>query len=495
MKVNGCARCGQLVFFENTACLRCGAPLGFEPDGGRVLTLVPDSPAAGAADRDDVHDPATVFYELPPVAEVGAALGDGPATGDRAVPHSVAVPRAGSDTDPIARDLLEAVPAARRRRYRRCANARLAGCNWLIAVPAPANPAAGVAEVDGEPDAGGSMPSAEPAWPGGLCVCCRLTRTRPADTDPVGKEQFERAEAAKRRLVAQLLELGLPVVSHVDDPANGLAFDLLSSTKQKVMTGHSDGVVTLDLAESDDAHREMVRTQLGEPYRTLLGHFRHETGHYYWASLVDADSGRAAEFRDLFGDADLDYSAALDRHYAEGPPQNWRETHVSAYATMHPWEDWAETFAHYLHIRDTLRTAAEFGLGVTGPDLGSFGVAPRSHAAEPADLPLGVDGPGGSSPELAEIVAQWLPLTYALNAINRSMGRDDLYPFVLTPAVQAKLSFVHDVIACARTRTSRTAHAVNAGEGTDPSLAAARGADAVTGGRAPEPDRAAAASG
>ncbi|CAJ59838.1 MULTISPECIES: zinc-binding metallopeptidase family protein [Frankia] len=425
MKVNGCARCGQLVFFENTACLRCGAPLGFEPERGRVLTLVPDSPPTpGTADPADVLEPATEFFELPPVAEVGAGLDDGPATEGPAVhqPGAVSQPDAGAGTDPIARDLLEAVPASRRRRYRRCANARLAGCNWLIPVPA-----------------------------GGLCVCCRLTRTRPADTDPVGKEQFERAEAAKRRLVAQLLELGLPVVSHLDDPATGLAFDLLSSTRQKVMTGHSDGVITLDLAESDDAHRETVRTQLGEPYRTLLGHFRHETGHYYWSSLVDADPERAARFRELFGDAGLDYSAALDRHYADGPPPNWRDTHVSAYATMHPWEDWAETFAHYLHIRDTLRTAAEFGLRVAGPDLDAFGVAPRSLAAEPADLPpLDVDGLDRSSGELAEIVAQWLPLTYALNAINRSMGRDDLYPFVLTPAVQAKLSFVHDVIAAAR---------------------------------------------
>ncbi|WP_261566612.1 zinc-binding metallopeptidase family protein [Frankia gtarii] len=449
MKVNGCARCGQLVFFENTACLRCGAPLGFDPGRGRVLTLVPDSPpAARPADRDDGHGPATVFYELPPVAEVGAALADGPVMGGPAIGRPDAVPGAGPAPDPIARDLLEAVPASRRRRYRRCANARLADCNWLTPVPTPARCATEVAEVAGRPDASGTASSAEPASSGELCVCCRLTRTRPADTDPVGKTQFKRAEAAKRRLVAQLLELGLPVVSGVDDAANGLAFDLLGSTEQKVMTGHSDGIITLDLAESDDAHREMVRTQLGEPYRTLLGHFRHETGHYYWSSLVDADPGRAEQFRDLFGDAGLDYSAAVDRHYAEGPPRNWGETHVSAYATMHPWEDWAETFAHYLHIRDTLRTAAEFGLRVAGPDLDSFGVAPHSLAAEPADVaPFGMAGPDRSSPQLAEIVAQWLPLTYALNAINRSMGRDDIYPFVLTPAVQAKLSFVHDVIA------------------------------------------------
>ncbi|WP_101831695.1 zinc-binding metallopeptidase family protein, partial [Frankia canadensis] len=386
MKVSGCARCGQLVFFENTACLRCEAPLGFDPGQGRVVTLMADT-SSGSGEPDG--DLPGVLRELPPVA-VSAGVAE--------------------------RD---------RRRYRRCAGARAAGCNWLVAAPA---------DRADDPD--------HPDHPDELCACCRLTRTRPADTDEVGRERFARAEAAKRRLVAQLLDLGLPVTSQLDDPERGLAFDLLNSADHPVVTGHSDGVITLDLAESDDAHRERVRTRLGEPYRTLLGHFRHEVGHYFWSSLVADEPDRAARFRALFGDPDIDYAAALRRHYAEGPPPAWDQTHVSAYATMHPWEDWAETFAHYLHIRDTLRTSAEFGLHVDGPDLAAFGVAPDHHAAEPGD-PAAVRAGGG----IAGIISQWLPLTYALNAINRSMGRDDLYPFVLTAAVQAKLAFVHDAIA------------------------------------------------
>nr|WP_308301783.1 putative zinc-binding metallopeptidase [Frankia umida] len=388
--------------------------------------------------------------------------------------------------DPIAEDLLDGVPPERRRWLQRCAASERAGCNWLVPVPASAADSSGAGE---------------------LCRCCRLTRTRPADDDPTGRDRFVRAEAAKRRLVAQLLELGLPVVAQRDDPVRGLAFDLLNSSEHAVVTGHSDGLITLDLAESDDAHRERVRLHLGEPYRTLLGHFRHEIGHYYWEALVGADPARTARFRELFGDPDLDYGAALERHYAQGPPPNWRDTYVSAYATMHPWEDWAETFAHYLHIRDTLRTSAEFGLQVAGPDLAAFGVPSNSLSAEPADVsdlygppdpsdltnlsdgadpwstahtsdpvalqgsvaaggsvaPRGAAGGTGSAggagsagangsagsvgrASIRAIIDQWLPLTYALNAINRSMGRDDLYPFVLTPAVRAKLGFVHEMI-------------------------------------------------
>ncbi|MCM3882940.1 putative zinc-binding metallopeptidase [Frankia sp. R82] len=444
MKVNGCARCGQLVFFENSACLRCGAPLGFDPDQGRVITLVTGRvrPSSTARPRS-----APVYLELPPVAVVAAAigqapLGDGGRGGVQSV-HQVASPTlvrrvTATDlldraigADPIAEDLLDAVPLDRRRWFYRCAASERAGCNWLV--PAPAT-AADAARADAEVSTG----------EGTLCRCCRLTRTRPADSDPTGRDRFVRAEAAKRRLVAQLLELGLPVVAQVDDPAGGLAFDLLNSSEHAVVTGHSEGLITLDLAESDDAHRERVRVQLGEPYRTLLGHFRHEIGHYYWEMLVGADPARTARFRDLFGDPDLDYAAALDRHYAQGPPSDWRNTFVSAYATMHPWEDWAETFAHYLHIRDTLRTSAEFGLHVAGPDLAAFGVPANTLAAEPADL-RNADDAAGRSP-IRAIIDQWLPLTYALNAISRSMGRDDLYPFVLTPAVRAKLGFAHEMI-------------------------------------------------
>ncbi|MBC8092240.1 MAG: putative zinc-binding metallopeptidase [Pseudonocardia sp.] len=261
----------------------------------------------------------------------------------------------------------------------RCANAGIAACNWLVA--------------PGE----------------GLCGSCVLTRTRPADSDEPGMQAFVRAEAAKRRLVHQLDDLGLPT--------SGVVFDLLSGGP--VITGHADGVVTIDLAEGDDGHREALRVQLAEPYRTLLGHLRHETGHWYWTVLVEP---APEPFRALFGDERADYAAALDRHYAAHPAAGWEDTHVSAYATAHPWEDWAESFAHYLHIRDTLQTAAAFGLAV--PD------------AVPIKDDTGFD----------DLIATWLPLTYALNAVNRSMGKDDLYPFVLSERVLEKLRFVHTLV-------------------------------------------------
>jgi hypothetical protein len=262
---------------------------------------------------------------------------------------------------------------------------------------------------------------------GELCASCALTRTRPADGDARGLERLADAEAAKRWLLFELRELELPI--------DGLAFDLLSSEAEPVTTGHADGLITLDLAESDDARREQRRLQMGEPYRTLLGHMRHEVGHVYFPILT-ADDARRERARALFGDETEDYSAALERHYAEGPPADWSRSFVSAYATMHPSEDWAETFAHYLHIRDTLQTAAEYRIQVGGPDAVAR-VKPTTDlrsAPREGDLPF------------AEILNEWLPLTYALNALNRSMGRDDLYPFVLPPPVVDKLSLVDDLV-------------------------------------------------
>lgn len=297
---------------------------------------------------------------------------------------------------------------------RRCANRVLAACNWLAA----------------------------PQAPGGLCLSCAMTRTRPADSDETGMAQFAVTEAAKRRLVYQLLDLGLPVVRWADDPEHGLAFDLLSSAKGPVTTGHADGIITIDLAEGDDPHREALRVQLDEPYRTMLGHLRHETGHYYWGLLVRATSA-LEPFRALFGDERVDYGEALRQHYAQGVPAGWEDGFVSAYAAMHPWEDWAETFAHYLHVRDTLQTAAEHGIVIEGP------LAAAADGEDPTDEALAVV-PRGDARDIDELVRMWLPLTYALNAVNRSMGKDDLYPFVLSPTVIEKLGFVHDVVSPGR---------------------------------------------
>jgi hypothetical protein len=291
-----------------------------------------------------------------------------------------------------------------------CANASLAACNWLVA----------------DPD----------AW-GGLCRCCRLTRTRPDDNDVEALAAFADAEAAKRRLVFELLELGLPVAPYDEATGAGLAFDLLSSRHDQVLTGHENGIITLDLAESDDVHREQVRVEMGEPYRTVLGHLRHEIGHYYWPLLVEPDPGRLDGFRKLFGDETVSYVDELDRHYAQGPPPGWPDNYVSAYATMHPWEDWAETFAHYLHIRDALQTAAAFGLTVQGP-----AAVPHDQAEPLRATPSEHVGPE----PFDAIVREWLALTYALNAMSRSMGKDDLYPFVLAPTVLEKLTFAHHLV-------------------------------------------------
>jgi hypothetical protein len=331
MRAFTCGHCGQLVFFENSLCLRCSTPLGFAP---WLLDVVA---------RDAEH------------------------------PDWVGL--------------------------RQCSNAGSAHCNWML----------------------------EPGDPGPLCRSCRLTRTRPSDRDLEGLEQFAAAEAAKRRLLFQLLDLGLPV------EAGGLSFDLLSSRTGPVVTGHADGLITIDLAESDDARREQRRAELDEPYRTLLGHFRHEVGHFVWPMLVEqAGDGRLKRCRELFGDERADYGEALERHYAVGAPADWNERHVSTYATSHPWEDWAETWAHYLHIRDTLQTAGAFRLFVGGPR----GAADPGLVAVPAAEP--------ERPPFQTLIGDWLPLTYALNAVNRSMGRGDLYPFTLAPIVIDKLSFVHE---------------------------------------------------
>ncbi|RZA05395.1 MAG: hypothetical protein EOP02_39495, partial [Proteobacteria bacterium] len=197
-----------------------------------------------------------------------------------------------------------------------------------------------------------------------------------------------------------------------------------------VMTGHDNGLITLALKEADDAVREQVRSQMGEPYRTLLGHLRHESGHYFWDRLVATSPGWLDAFRELFGDDTLSYDEALQRHYAEGTPVGWQETYVSAYATMHPWEDFAETWAHYLHIVDTLETAAAFSLKVQ-PRLA------RGHIA------AAIDFDPYESRRFDQIVEAWLPVEFATNSMNRSMGLTDLYPFVLSEKVIAKLGFVH----------------------------------------------------
>lgn len=295
--------------------------------------------------------------------------------------------------------------------YRLCNNYRFQSvCNWLV--------------PDDSSDA--------------FCVACRLNRTIPDLNITPNKTLWARLETEKRRLVYSLLKLNLPVFPQTQD-AEGLAFDFLADTAPtfnengRVLTGHKAGVITLNIAEADPATREQMKTQMAEPYRTILGHFRHESGHYYWERLV-RNRPWHNDFRRVFGDETQDYAQSLNTLYTQGPPGNWQEHHVSAYASAHPWEDWAETWAHYLHIVDTLETAYEFGLSVHPRVSPSPGLS-----AEPYLDPYR-DGP------LNALVEQWLPLTYALNSLNRSMGHEDAYPFVLSPGAIEKLAQVHQVI-------------------------------------------------
>ena len=271
------------------------------------------------------------------------------------------------------------------------------------------------------------------AGPDGLCASCTFTRTRPNNSDADGLEKFAIAEAAKRRLLFELLEIGLPVDDFRHQPG-GLAFDMLSGSVGPVTTGHADGIITLDVDEADPARREQIRSDLDEPYRTVLGHLRHEIGHYYQPLLAPERSAERDRCRDLFGDDREDYSAAMERHYAGGAPADWSQNFVSAYATMHPWEDWAETFAHYLHIRDVLQTAIHYGVSVAGPSVAAADEAPLY--SYPAAFPH----------DFLSMLDAWLPLTYALNAINRSIGDDDLYPFVLSPPVVNKLAYIDQLV-------------------------------------------------
>lgn len=290
-------------------------------------------------------------------------------------------------------------------KWRLCANYEQGLCNW--AMP----------ESDTNP----------------LCTSCRLTRVIPNLSLPENKDAWWRLENAKRRLIYTLLEMQLPLSTKIEDSESGLAFEFLADPLPgaPALSGHSQGVIVINIAEADDAERERRRISLHEPYRTLLGHFRHEIGHYYWDRLIQ-NSDRLPAFRELFGDETQDYGLALQNHYAKGPPADWQENFVSAYASAHPWEDWAETWAHYLHIGDAVETAVASGLSLR----------PREK-----------DAPSVSHTVLLEEgrsfdrkIEAWFPLTYLINNLNRGLGLPDGYPFVLSAPAIHKLRFVHETI-------------------------------------------------
>jgi len=298
----------------------------------------------------------------------------------------------------------------------RCANWDR-GCNWLV-------------------EAGSST---------GICYADGFMRNGPGPDDTQVLRELASTLKDLRRLIFQLLDLGLPIKPFHED-SNGLAFDLISSESvgHPVTIGHANGVITIDLAESLELYRERQRIILKEPYRTMLGHLRHEVGHYYEMLLVTGgeliDQARA-----FFGDERRNYQAAMADYYAGQVPDDWERDYISHYATAHPWEDWAETFAHYLHITGTLATIADSGLSVT---------ANRVHFDLDADIVPQVHYGEG---DFAALVHDWEVLSGVLNRVNHAMGKEALYPFRLNLPVVAKLDFVHHVlIAAIRDDTSKS---------------------------------------
>ena len=354
-------QCGQPIYFVNSQCLSCGAPLGYDPEQGNTMSLAQGT-QPGTWLESHSAEPNFVF----------------------------------------------------------CANRNSpASCNWLL-------------------------PESEKHQHAGLCRACRLNRTVPKLDDPQHPDNGElwgRVEQAKRRVISALLAMGLPVASReTEDTANGLMFDILRSPGygEHVMTGHNDGLITLNVAEADDSKRERTRQTMNEPYRTLVGHFRHEIGHYYWYRLVDNPGSQwLPAFRELFGDENQDYAESLKKSYEEGPRPDWPLHFVSAYASVHPWEDWAECWAHYMHMRDTVDTAASYGLSLksaTKAEFTPFGTADLYQPKHPDAL------------RFLAFLNRWTELTMMLNGMSRAMGQPDFYPFVLPHEVVAKLHFIHFLV-------------------------------------------------
>lgn len=246
-----------------------------------------------------------------------------------------------------------------------------------------------------------------------LCLSCGMNRVIPTLSKPRNLTLWTRVEEAKRRLVYSLLRYDMPFTSN----GTRLNFRIMEDRRRNpevlesfIAIGHLDGTITINVAEADDAARHAIREQLQERYRTVLGHLRHEAGHFYFNVLVREDA--LGDCRELFGDEREDYKGALDRYYAEGPAAQWPDRFVSAYASAHPAEDFAETFAHVLHIHDALETAR------------ASGVAPEAG-----------DSGGGW-------IDDWVRLAITLNEVMRSLGSEDPYPFVLAEEAKRKLEFV-----------------------------------------------------
>jgi hypothetical protein len=263
-----------------------------------------------------------------------------------------------------------------------------------------------------------------------LCNCCRFNDTIPDLAIKSNREKWKRIETAKRRLFYTLDSLGLPYGNEEEGVVPPLSFDFKGDVIPKksfwrkmknhehVYTGHASGKVTINIKEADDVEREKARVSMDEAHRTIIGHFRHEIGHYFWDVLV---LGKCeAEYIEVFGDHNNpDYGTALDTYYADGPRKDWQTDFVSAYATMHSWEDFAECFAAYLDMVSIVELAnTQFTNHVIDPRTTAF----------------------------SAMAMRYSELGILFNEFNRTMGLLDLVPEVFTPAVLFKIEFIHNLL-------------------------------------------------
>jgi len=295
--------------------------------------------------------------------------------------------------------------------FKFCKNKEYKACNWLILEDDPAD----------------------------FCTACQLNRTIPNLSEPENVENWRHLEVAKHRLIYQLQKLHLPLQSK-HETEKGLGFDFVVRQNQNnLMTGHANGVVTILLREADSVFREKTRRELSEPYRTLIGHFRHEVGHYFWDILIHPNQEYLDQFRIIFGDERQNYGKSLQQYYKKTIAIDWQNSYISQYASAHPWEDWAETWAHYLHIMDMVETAYYFGIRT-------------KHKSNNHHMELSAPLDPYKAPYLESVLENFAPLTFAVNSINRSMGVPDVYPFVVSKGVANKMKFIHQVLTANKKR-------------------------------------------
>ena len=289
--------------------------------------------------------------------------------------------------------------------YKYCKNHEHGVCNWLILKDSPED----------------------------FCRACQLNRTIPDLSDSTNFPKWKNLEVAKHRLIYQLQKIGLSLPSKMTS-AEGLCFDFIAKSKtSNIMTGHANGVITILLREADSVLREQAKQEMQERYRTLIGHLRHEVGHYFWEQLISNDEDALRSFRNIFGNEETNYGDALQAYYKNGAPDNWRDSFISKYATSHPWEDWAETWAHYLHIMDMVETAHFFGIEVNNKEIS-------------ANMKIASSFDPYTLKDFETIVQTCVPLSFAVNSINRAMGIPDVYPFVISPTVANKMKFIHQLL-------------------------------------------------